>query len=488
MKTRSLFLCVMVAFISTVYSQNAPYDLPIADSTYKQQIHHPYTTEQNLPDNRVNRIYIDHQNRVVAETAAGPAFFDGQTWQSLPESPKTTVTPQLNAVQLAALYKAASEEPDIRDVAEHQGEFAVAAHNGLWLGNGSTWQLALPLQGDIRWAPKDVRAVAYDTGSRLWFAAPQGVGCRTDGGEWSLYTGADGLPYNDFTCIATGPNSVWFGTSNGAIQYRNDDTWSFRQGGRWLLDNDVRDIAVDNKGNAWIATLEGVSCIAYRDMTLAKKTALYEAQLEKYHRRTSFGYLARAIMSVPGDTSTAQVVVTDNDGQRIGNYLAAMSLAYAASGDPEFKQRADKAFKALVFLSTVTEGGTHPAPKGFFARSVRPITDPDPNKEKDLAYDLRRNRADTLWKIIPPRWPIDETGEWYWQRDGSADELDGHFLGYGTYYDHSCKTEQEKERVRKAVRNTIDHIIDHGYNLVDHDGEPTRWGRFSPKDLNQNPA
>ena len=31
-----------------------------------------------------------------------------------------------------------------------------------------------------------------------------------------------------------------------------------------------------------------------------------------------------------------------------------------------------------------------------------------------------------------------------------------------------------------------DHLINHNYELIDHDGKPTRWGRFSPEVLNGN--
>jgi hypothetical protein len=333
----------------------------------------------------------------------------------------------------------------------------------------------------------DVRAVAYDASGGLWFAAPQGVGHRTSDGIWELFSGADGLPFNDFTCMASGPESVWFGTTNGAIQYRKG-AWLFRQGGRWLLDNHVIDIIVDSDRNAWIATSNGVSCISYKSMTLADKAMFFEEEIEKYHRRTPFGYVNPANLSVPGDKTTAVASCTDNDGQRIGFYLAAMSLGYAATGKSHYKQNADKAFDALVFLSTVTQGGTHPGPKGFFARAIRPTSGPDPNLDYGLDYDLRRHKRDSLWKIIQPRWPVDESGEWYWMNDSSVDELDGHFLGYGTYFDHVCKTEAEKDRVRVAVRNTIDHIIDHGFNIVDYDGRPTRWGRLSPDDINRSPA
>ncbi len=165
-----------------------------------------------------------------------------------------------------------------------------------------------------------------------------------------------------------------------------------------------------------------------------------------------------------------------------------MSHAYAVTKDPRQRRHAEQAFRALAFLSEVTQGGPHPAPHGFIARNVIPVSDPDPNHKYDLAYDIRRNKADTLWKIIQPRLPVDESGKWYWKCDSSSDELDGHFFGYATYFDRVCESEQQRDDVRSVVKRIINHLLKHGYNLVDHDGRPTRWAHFSPDDLNRNEA
>lgn len=475
------------------FASGLAHELPLAAGVFEQQAHRAYTKEQGLPDDDVSRITRDAQGAIVVITARGAAVFDGRQWQ-----PKTTIATSvscregLDKRRGAGLRKLAGADLVIHAVAGYQDEVAVAADRGLYLGRGRKWRLAFPRQGAVRWAPVDVRAVAYDGSGTLWFAAPQGVGCRISDEEWKLFTGAEGLPYNDFTCIATGPKGVWFGTTNGAIHYTaaaaGGALWSFRQGRRWLLDNHVRDIVIDAEGNAWIATARGVSCIAYQPMTLAGKATFYEDEIEKYHRRTFFGYVNPATLAAPGDKTTAKPTFTDNDGHFTGLYLGATSLGYAATGNPKLKQDASNAFLALAFLSKVTEGGTHPAPKGFIARAVLPVSEPDPNPQFDLAYDLRRNKADSLWKIIQPRWPIDESGEWYWKNDSSSDELDGHFFGYAVYFDRACETEAEKDEVREVVRRIIEHILEHGYNMVDHDGQPTRWGRFSPDDLNRNEA
>ena len=410
---------------------------------------------------------------------------------------RASVVPQENVAGDMPWYESlrpyVGSPKDVRDVAVRGSEVAVAALSGLYLGDGAQWQLALPRQGARRWAPVDVRAVCFDRLGRLWFVSPHGVGCRLSNQEWRLFTGADGLPFNDFTCMAAGPQQIWFGTTNGAICLDNafapslqDAVWRFRQGGRWLLANRVRDVVVDAEGSAWIATARGVSQIALRETTLSQKAEFYHAEIEKYHRRTKFGYVNPSRLKGPGNKAHATPEPSDNDGFNTGLYLAAVSLGYAHAGTERLLEDAHNAFRALQFLGQVTQGGTHPAPAGFVARNIIPTTNDDPNRTFDLDYDMRRQRADALWKIMRPRCPVDSTGKWYWKCDSSSDELDGHFFGYAIYYDHVCKSVEQQTAVRSTVRSIVDHLLAHDLSLVDHDGQPTRWAHFAPDDLNRN--
>jgi hypothetical protein len=467
-------------------------EIPIRVNEFVQDYQIRFSTESGLPSGGFAGVKIGPDGKVfVKADAVGVFRFDGTKrdggqWSQTPDnhSESEGLFSQLPWYPSLSTWIAARDS--VRDVAEHAGEIAVATKEGLFVGDGTQWQLALPNQGNVRWAPMDVRAVAFDGSGQLWFAAPQGVGCRLACGQWRLYTGSEGLPYNDFTCMAAGPDSIWFGTTNGAIKFSNDK-WYFRQGGRWLLDNHVRDIAVDGDGDAWFATPAGVSCIANRSMTLASKAEIYEQEIERYHRRTSFGYVNPAVLSEPGDKSSAKPKYSDNDGFNTGLYLAANSFAYSVTRNPKYKESAVRSFRALQFLSEVTQGGEHSAPKGFIARNVVPITEANPNEIYSLEYDIGRQQRDSLWKIMRPRVPIDKTGQWYWKCDSSSDELDGHFFGYAIYFDHVCETEEEKQPVRQLVRDIMEHILTHDYSLVDHDGRPTRWARFSPKDLNERP-
>jgi len=248
----------------------------------------------------------------------------------------------------------------------------------------------------------------------------------------------------------------------------------------------VLQIAVDAAGNAWFATTAGVGRIERRPMTLAEKAEIYEREIERYVKRTPFGYVAEASLRKPADKSSADPQDSDNDGLWTGMYGAGECFAYAATKDLKAKERAKKAFEALRFLQKVTQGGEHVPPKGYVARTIRPIDWPDPNLGR-LERDREENKRDMLWKVYEPRWPKSADGKWFWKSDTSSDELDGHFFFYPLYYDFCADTDAERERVREVVRDIADHLLTHEFTLVDHDGRPTRWGIYGPQYLNHDP-
>jgi hypothetical protein len=331
------------------------------------------------------------------------------------------------------------------------------------------------------------------------------------------YTTEQGLPSNDVTRITIQDGTVFAVTTAGAAKFtggkwtpapeppagdastgawritrrgvvREDGaTREYRQGRRWLPHDEVRSIAVDAQGNAWFATPNGAGLIARVPQTFAAKAKFFEDEIDKRHRRTPYGYVDSVVLARPGDKSEWKQRDSDNDGLWTAMYGAGECFAYGATKDPVAKRRAAAAFEALRFLGQVTQGGEHPAPKGFVARTILPAGGPDPNLTYTPERDRRtRETRDRLWKIITPRWPKSADGKWYWKSDTSSDELDGHYFFYSTYYDLVAQTEDEKRPVREHVAALTDHLIDHGFELVDHDGKVTRWGVFSPDKLNHD--
>jgi hypothetical protein len=520
-------------------------------SAFRQEVATFFGTANGLPTEDVRSVAVTQDKQVYAGTEKGLVRLSGRTWATVPglaDKPVSLVAsaPPANVLAIAerGIYRVGPEgATHVADLPEGtspqglavgQNSAYITTDKGVFAMQGSALQaadglnavtkdrsvsraLALDRNGlvviggdaglyrfanpaaqehsllrvqDVKrsWALYDLRGLVFDFAGRLWFASPQGVGCAAPDGSWSLYTGGDGLPYNDFTAIAPGEEGViWFGTAMGAIRF-DGKHWSYRQGRLWLPDDHVRSIAVDGDGNAWIATPKGISLIERRPMTLKDKAKFYEDEIDKYHRRTEYGYVLEVNLKNPGDKTEWIQTDSDNDGLWTSMYGAGECFAYAATKSPEAKKRAKAAFEALRFLGTVTQGGNPPALPGFVARTVLPTSGPNPNeKNYTPENDRKAQKGDSLWKVMSPRWPTSADGKWYWKCDTSSDELDGHYFFYALYYDLVADTEEEKQRVRDVVKAITDHLVDHDFCLVDWDGKPTRWAVYSPRELNHNP-
>lgn len=394
------------------------------------------------------------------------------------------------AARVTASGQVSHELPghDVRQVATGSDGLVLAATSrGLWRrGNNGQWEQVRAVDNTSRvWTEGDVRGVAVDAQGNWWVATPAGV-IRRQGGQWTFFTGREGLPYADFTCVAMGEGSeVWFGTHRGAVRFDGQE-WAYREGQCWLPGNDARSIAVGVNGRVWFATDKGLGCIERRAMTLAEKAEYYEQEIERYIKRTPYGYTSEVGLGAPGDRAKIIYEDSDNDGLWTSMYGAGECFAYGATKEPAAKKRAQQAFEALRFLQKVTQSGEHVPPRGFVARTIRPMDWPDPNIGR-VARDRKDQEEDRLWKVIDPRWPKSADGKWYWKSDTSSDELDGHFFFYPAYYDLVAETEAEKERVREVVRDLADHFLAHDFALVDHDGKPTRWAVYGPHSLNDDP-
>lgn len=368
-----------------------------------------------------------------------------------------------------------------------EGTLYVAAESGLRkLGPDSNWEAVSARDASGRdWGQQAAFGVGFDSAGGLWFATKSGVARRV-GQRWTFFEPKDGVPVNDFTCAAAGHDGeVWFGTKLGVVRF-DGTNWHYRQGPRWLPHDHVRQVIVDSKGTAWCATAAGVGALERLPTTLENKAEHYEKEIEQYIKRTPFGFVAEAALKTPGDRSSAAPQDSDNDGLWTAMYGAGECFGYAATKNPDLKDRARKAFEALRFLQKVTQGGPHSPRKGYVARTIRPVDWPDPNAGR-LEHDKEAQKSDKLWKVYEPRWPKSADGKWYWKSDTSSDELDGHYFFYPLYYEFCAQDDAEKERVREVVRDLTDHLIAHDFALVDHDGKPTRWGIYGPHELNKNP-
>lgn len=330
---------------------------------------------------------------------------------------------------------------------------------GLSPGNLSVLEGRVINKAFVDWG----RLPSYDTrdilsvGSRVFIATDRGLGVLRGSGLTQL-TGEQGLPIEDVTCLAKGAGTgIWIGTSEGAIRYTGGDFHFFGHQ-LWLPGPRVYDIDFEDN-TAHIATSGGLAMIEYVPCTLAGKAAFYERHLREWgHKRLGF------VSSLRWSSQHGQWtrVISDNDGSKTGDYLAAMSYKYAVTGDETAREEAVDAFEALVWMDEIT-----PKP-GFIARAIWGPGDKDHREQRGSGG-------------LPADWYETDAG-WWWKGDTSSDEVTGHFYAVALFHDLAAKGE-EKQRAAVHLGRIAKHIVENGWVLRDMDGEPTRWGRWDPQYL-----
>ena len=370
----------------------------------------------------------------------------------------------------------------IRDaVADGEGGLWIATDVGLYHCTGDKSTVYRAQENLIS---AYVRGLDFDGAGNLWVGGLGGVTIRKGNQKIGEKLPQDGIPNANVNVVRKAPDgTMWVGTDYGISRFTpGSEEYSVRLSKRWLMSNEVRDVAFDAGGNAWIATSKGVSAIKQKKMTLEQKADYFYRRLIQRHVREPW-IVARFRLAVPGDTTTIEPDDDDNDGEYTSMYLAMESLRYAVTKDEKAKERAKKAFDFLHFLREVTEID------GFFARTIIPADWTkmhDPNRTytpQEAAEELIKNPRH---KPVEVRWHPSKTGKWLWKGDTSSDELCGHLFGYYWYY-NLVADESEKQRIASHFSKIVDHLIRNDFYLVGVDGKHTRWGVWSPQSLNLDP-
>ena len=258
--------------------------------------------------------------------------------------------------------------------------------------------------------------------------------------------------------------AIWLGSEQGAARFdakANDrwDRWQYFYGQRWLRDNDVRNIHVDEAGQGrkvWVRTRTGVSLVEWRPMALEEKARLFDERIEARHVR--HGMVADSYLRVAGDVSTSVGVDNDNDGLWTAIHLGAQAYRFAVTRAPDARAKAQRSVRLLMRLEEITGN------PGFPARSFVSTNELAPGAKKPASGE---------WHPTPD-------GKWLWKGDTSSDELVGHYFGYALYFD-LVANESEKREIATVVARITDHLIRNNYDLIDLDGKPTRWGEWSER-------
>lgn len=537
-----IFLVILLYACNKKANQNKVEELgkieAYADTSFIQEYHEGFLVDTILKSaNNVRAIQPDLKDNIWIATKSGVFMKrkDNTVWKLMitgeEQGPaydvKVDNKGNLWAATWDGVYKSENGElekqegltPPIAKLAiSSEGIYALGP-NGIWLFQNDEWRKKeYPIARSIRavisdgseglWVGTDVglyhckeektrifnknedlvsayvKGLDYNDLGEIWVGGLGGISIRNETQKIAEKLPDDGLPNAEVNIVKKAPDgTMWVGTSFGITRFNpKEQGYSVRLGRRWLMSDEVRDIAFDKSGNAWIATSNGVSGIKRKKITLNQKAGYFYQQLIDRHVRAPW-IIHRTRLAIAGDTTTSEPEDDDNDGEYTSMYLAMESFRYAATKNPEAKERAKKAFDFLHYLREVT------GKKGFFARTIIPV-DWDKSHDMNRTYTPQELAEEVInnprQKSVEIRWHESADGKWKWKGDTSSDEMCGHFFGYYWYY-NLVADHLEKERIANHVKEIMDHLLRNDFNLVDVDNQPTKWGIWSPKSLNHDP-
>ena len=275
------------------------------------------------------------------------------------------------------------------------------------------------------------------------------------------------LPSTKITSLKYINNQLWYGSSNGAFKLREDGKYDYYASKRWLVDDEVVDIAKGPENSVLILTKTGMSKISFVAMTLAEKAEHFQKIQRLRHIR--YGFNSATSLKVPGDLSTTIYHDTDNDGLWTSMYLAGELFRYAVTKSEDAKLNAYEAFEAMERLTEIS------GIKGFPARTYEIDSYQSSDTDPDMPEDKK------IWRIADK-----EDSRWRWKSTTSSDESCGHFFVYALFAELAPDKEW-KDRAIHQIRIEMDHIIDNNWYLITWNGKPTEWGRWNPEYVNGFP-
>lgn len=315
-----------------------------------------------------------------------------------------------------------------------------------------------------------------------------------------------------YHCAALGEDGVvWLGSSTtGLTRYapnepRKADVIQYFSAERDLVDNHVRALLADGH-NVWVETENGVSFIEMRLMSMEEKAAMLTKEtLIGIDRHGMISH--RALMRDNDITSRVPYGHCDNDGGFTAEFAIGEMMRYdvmAREKGPDSPEAQDakrvalRAFEAALLLMYISGRGD-----GFVARSYITTSEilPDDGlfyrKEGDYAVCVETRaskRKNMVGKKIDASTPVpDRLAELYrsegfsdsdiiYKGDTSSDEITAHFAAM--YFAHKILGPDDPELddlIQRATRSTMQHIVEHGFELWECDGAPTTWAKWSPR-------
>lgn len=279
------------------------------------------------------------------------------------------------------------------------------------------------------------------------------------------------LPWTELTSIIEIQNDLWFASTKGAFMLRKDGKFNYYHGKRWLPGNRVKDISAGPDNSVLILTDKGLGQIVFKKMTLEDKAMVFEDQVRKRHIR--YGVNSYFSKLKNHDLSTSEMGTASSDNLWTSMYMASQLFRYLSTGSDEAKQNCYESFEALERFHTINNI------QGLFGRSF----ERSGYKKFEKEY---RAYVDTYWypdynnNISWHR----ANKDWDWRGTSSSDQTVGQIFAM-TLIAEYIDDPAWKKRAVKILDDLMSYIVKNDFCLVDVDGKPSLWGRWSPEYLNR---
>lgn len=265
------------------------------------------------------------------------------------------------------------------------------------------------------------------------------------------------MPWTELTSISKIDGKIWFGSTWGAMQLREDGKFDYYAGERWIPSDTVVGIAKGPENSVLVLTTKGLGKICFQEMTLQDKAMFFEKQVRERHIRTGFN--ANTQLTVPGDVTSGIMEDSDNDGLWTSMYLAGETFRYAVTKSDDALQNVRESLDAMERLYTINGLNS-----GFPSRSF---------ERRGYKYDSEP-------------WRRANDPEWDWKSTTSSDEAIGHIFAFGAIAE-LVPVPELKNKAIMLIDTLMSHVVKNDFYMIDWNGKPTRWGRWNPEYVNARP-
>lgn len=326
-----------------------------------------------------------------------------------------------------------------------------------------------------------------------------------------------GFPYplpskkSAYTCFAEGNNGVmWYGAETGLTRYdakaeREEDIIMFFSA-RKHLEYDKVDALLAEGDNVWALTDDHVSYIEMIMLTAEERGELLRDETHKYIMRR--GMVCHMNTAVPRQRETALGYTScDNDGTFTAAHVVAELFRYAVLkkelGADHPKTVEARKYATLACEATLLLTYVHGREEGFIARSYHVTGEPLPddghfykrNGDTAVCVETKDSReSGRIGETCPCTHPVPERlaklyrdlgyteDDITYKADTSSDEVTSHYMQMWLAHDILGPEDPELDELIKDVcRRTTSHIINGGFEFLEHSGKPTTWAKWSKR-------